>query len=631
MDSKYRFLIIDDVEDNLITLKALILEVFPYAIVSVTQSGKRGIELAREMEPDVILLDILMPKMDGFEVCKRIKADPLSVGIPILFITALKSDKKNRMRALHSGGEAFLTKPVDEVELYVQLRSMLKIREKNKSDKEKTEKLNELVLKRTVELEEHKEKYKSLLEDLPALICEYQPDSTLTYVNQSYCDYHNRTSEELIGTKFLNLLTERHREKIKRSFMILSPDTPLNISMEQDQVNGEMVWLEWRNRAIFDNEGQIMQFYSIGVDVTQRKKAEQNLVFLSYHDHLTGLYNRRFFEEELKRLDQARNLPLTIVMADVNGLKIVNDSFGHAAGDQLLERVADAMRIGFRADDIIARIGGDEFAMILSKTDMEAANQIINRAKDKMKVLSKGNILQSVSFGFHTKIHTDENINEVFAQAENFMYRHKIYESASMRSKVVELVMSSLFEKSQREMSHSRRVGEIAASIAKEMDFSEEHIMEIRTAGCIHDIGKIGVQEKILNKDGKLTKDEWGEIKKHPEAGRRILSSIDDFKIIAEYIQAHHERWDGKGYPDGIFGNEIPVEARIISVADAYDAMTSERSYREPMEREVAVEEIMKNSGSQFDPSVVDAFLAIEMPDDWNVQQTDEAFFCFNA
>jgi diguanylate cyclase (GGDEF)-like protein/PAS domain S-box-containing protein len=626
-----RFLIIDDVRDNLITLKALILEVFPNADVVVTQSGERGINLARETEPDVILLDILMPKMDGFEVCSRIQGDPKCEGIPILFITALKSDKGNRMKALHSGGEAFLTKPVDEVELYVQLRSMLKIREKNRLEKAKTEKLNEKVMERTVELEGLKEKYKNLLEDLPALICEYLPDSTLTYVNQAYCEYHNQSSEELIGKKFLDLLSKNQREKVKRSYLFLSPDGPLNTSTEQREINGEENWLEWRNRAIFDNEGQIMQYYSIGLDVTQRKKAEQNLVFLSYHDHLTGLYNRRFFEEELKRLDQSRNLPLTIVMADVNGLKIVNDSFGHLAGDQLLKRVADAMRIGFRADDIIARIGGDEFAMILLKTDETTADRIVKRAKENVKLLSKGNALQSVSFGFHTKTLPTENINEVFAQAENFMYRHKIYESASMRSKVVELVMNSLFEKSQREMSHSRRVGEIAASIAKEMDFSEEHIMEIRTTGCIHDIGKIGVQEKILNKDGKLTSDEWSEIKQHPEAGRRILSSIDDFKVIAEYIQAHHERWDGKGYPDGISGNQIPIESRIISVADAYDAMTSERSYRESMGREVAVEEIKKNSGSQFDPAVVEAFLAIEMPDDWNVQLYDHDFISFDV
>jgi len=609
-----RFLLIDDVMNNLITLKALILETFPNSEVAIAQNGELGLQLARRIQPDVILLDILMPHMDGFEVCKAIKADSDLQDIPVLFVTALKSDKENRMKALACGGEAFLTKPVDDVDLYVQLRSMLKIREKNRNEKAEKERLQELVAARTHELEKLKEKYKGLLDDLPGAVCEYLPDSTLTYVNEAYTVLHNRSAGELIGQKFLDYVDPTYRARVERSYRFLTPGQPANVSVEKIQKDGNALWMEWRNRAIFDEQGRVSQYYSIGLDITERKKSEQRLVFLSYHDYLTGLYNRRFFEEEMKRLNQPRNLPLTIVMADVNGLKLVNDSFGHKDGDRLLQNVANSMKRGFRADDIIARIGGDEFAVILTNTDTEVAEEVVLRAKEQIKKHADKNMLHSVSFGFATKTRMEEDINEIFTTAENFMYRHKVYESASMRSKIVGLIMTSLFEKSEREMSHSARVGEMAASIARVMGFSDEHISEIRTAGYIHDIGKIGVHEKILNKDGSLTEEEWVEMKKHPEAGRRILSSVDEFKMIAEHIVAHHERWDGKGYPNNLAGEEIPIEARIIAVADSFDAMTSKRSYRKPMPRQEALDEVVRNSGTQFDPDVVEAFLKIDIP-----------------
>ncbi|BES63947.1 hypothetical protein SANA_03860 [Gottschalkiaceae bacterium SANA] len=615
MDNKNRFLLIDDLENNLISLKALILEAFPDAEVAMARDGLKGVQLATTFKPDVIILDIFMPQMDGFQVCRRVKADAKLEGIPVLFVTAEKNDRENRIKAIQCGGEGFLSKPIDEVELYVQLRTMLKVGEKNRVRKDRIQVLNNLATDRTAELEVLKQKYKGLLDDLPAMISEHLPDSTLTYVNQRYCDFHKMSAEELIGRKFIDFMVGPVKENYLRRFQMMTPNQPTNVLIRKTEKQGKTLWMEWRNRGIFNETGELIQLVSIGLDITERKEAESTLIHLSYHDHLTGLYNRRFFDEEMKRMDQARNLPLTIVNADVNGLKIVNDSFGHQQGDHLLKSVADAMKEGFRADDIVARIGGDEFAVILTKTDASIAKQIISRVKDKVRELSDGNSLQSVSFGYDVKTSSDQDIDAVFTKAENDMYRHKVYESASMRSKVVGIIMNSLFEKSEREMSHSIRVGTIAASIAQTMNFSEDHIMEIRIAGYIHDIGKIGVQEKILNKVGKLTKEEWIEIKNHPEAGSRILSSVSDFKVIAGFILAHHERWDGKGYPNHLLGEAIPVEARIISVADAYDAMTAERSYRMPMSKEEATAELVKYSGSQFNPAVVEAFLNTEIPE----------------
>jgi len=183
-----------------------------------------------------------------------------------------------------------------------------------------------------------------------------------------------------------------------------------------------------------------------------------------------------------------------------------------------------------------------------------------------------------------------------------------------MRSKTIDIILNALFEKSKRESLHSKRVSEICEAIATMMNFSKDDVNQIRIAGLVHDIGKIGIDEAILNKTERLSAYEWKEIGKHPEAGWRILSSSIEFSELAQFVLEHHERWDGGGYPKGIKGEEISVEARIISIADAYDAMTSERSYRKPISKEATIEEIKRCSGSHFDPKLVEIFLKNVLP-----------------
>jgi HD-GYP domain-containing protein (c-di-GMP phosphodiesterase class II) len=205
-------------------------------------------------------------------------------------------------------------------------------------------------------------------------------------------------------------------------------------------------------------------------------------------------------------------------------------------------------------------------------------------------------------------------MNELLANAENHMYRHKVYERSSLRSKTIDIIMRTLFEKSNREMMHSRRVSEICRDIAAHMDFSEADVNQIKTAGLIHDIGKIGIDERILNKDERLNPDEWEQMKRHPEGGWRIVSSVSEFSDLSQFILCHHEKWDGSGYPNGLKQEEIPLEARIIAIADAYDAMTNERSYHQALSKENAIMEIRRCSGTQFDPKVVAVFINEVLP-----------------
>ena len=293
----------------------------------------------------------------------------------------------------------------------------------------------------------------------------------------------------------------------------------------------------------------------------------------SLHDYLTGLYNRRYYEEELSRLDVDRNLPLTIVMGDVNGLKLVNDSFGHEYGDQLLQRVAGIMKRHCRNDDIIARFGGDEFVILLPNTTTGDAELLLERIVKSLGKESIQGIDLSVAFGIATKLAEEENIDFISRQAEDSMYRHKLLISSSVRSKTIDIIMNTLYEKNNREMLHSKRVSHICEKFAAYLKLKSSAVERLKAAGLVHDIGKIGIDEKILNSPGKLSTEEWEEMKKHSEIGYRILSSSDEFSEIALYVLEHQEKWDGTGYPRGIGGLGISREARIISIADAFDAM----------------------------------------------------------
>jgi diguanylate cyclase (GGDEF)-like protein/PAS domain S-box-containing protein len=360
---------------------------------------------------------------------------------------------------------------------------------------------------------------------------------------------------------------------------------------------------------IVQENGEIVGVVLVFRDFSEKKQKQEKIEFLSYHDQLTGLYNRRFYEEELERLDIGRNLPIAIIMGDVNGLKLINDSFGHAMGDELLKKVAEVMIKGCRADDIIARLGGDEFVIILPKTDTSESEKIIKLIKDlllKEKVCSND---ISVSFGWETKNNAEEKVEEIFNSAEDHMYKRKLVESPSMRENTISAISSTLHEKSKREEQHSDRVSALCKNMGEALGLPENKIEELKSLGFLHDIGKIAIDENILNKSGELTDNEWKEIKRHPEVGYRILSTVNEMSEIAKYVLHHHERWDGKGYPKGLKSEEILLQARIIAIADAYDAMTSDRTYKKAFSEEEAINEIRRCSGTQFDPEIVRVFV----------------------
>jgi diguanylate cyclase len=423
------------------------------------------------------------------------------------------------------------------------------------------------------------------------------------------------TQEEAIGKpieEIFNIINEFTRERFDNPVLkVLSSHESIQLDNHTLLISKDGIERAIEDSAspIIDENGNIAGVVLVFRDFTGKKKSLNEIKYLSFHDYLTGLYNRRFYETEMTRLDTQRNWPLTIVLGDVNGLKLINDSFGHALGDKLLKKVSEAIQKGCRADDIIARMGGDEFAILLPRTDGAEAAQLIKRIKELLKNETIEGIEVSVSFGFATKMTSDDDTETVFKKAEDTMYHNKLFEGPSIKGRVIDNIIESLNNKSKREEIHSRHVSDLCQRMGEALGLEELKIKELKVFGLLHDIGKIAISDKILNKAEKLDDIEWVEMKSHAETGYRILSTNLDMKEIAEYVLAHHERWDGLGYPKGLKGREIPLPARICSIVDAYDAMISIRSYKSSLGKEVALNELRMNIGTQFDPELVSVFI----------------------
>jgi len=340
---------------------------------------------------------------------------------------------------------------------------------------------------------------------------------------------------------------------------------------------------------------------------------QEQLNEMSLYDSLTGLYNRNFFEEEMKRYSDWRSSPVGILVCDVDGLKFINDTLGHQSGDQILICTADILRQIFRSSDIVARIGGDEFAVLLLETNSEIVEKILQRLRQAVQDYNSRypELPLSLSLGHAVSDREATDMQALFREADNRMYREKIQSEGSARSTYLQALTGTMQARDFDTEGHCDRLQELGASLARSLNLSKDFINDFFLLARFHDLGKVGIPDHILFKPGPLTKEERRQMMQHSEIGHRIASSVPDLEPIADYILMHHEWWDGGGYPLGLSGRDIPLICRILAIVDAYDAMISDRPYSKALTREEAITELKRHAGTQFDPELVEKFIRI--------------------
>ncbi|MDR3588418.1 MAG: GAF domain-containing protein [Negativicutes bacterium] len=427
--------------------------------------------------------------------------------------------------------------------------------------------------------------------------------------------------EYIIRTGKPALINPELRAKLEAQGEVKTVGTPgldwlgVPLKTASNKVFGVMGVQTFSERVRYTQKDQdILIFVSNQVAMAiERKQAEATSKYLGLHDALTGLYNRAYFTEEMQRHQGDRYLPNTVVMCDLDGLKLVNDTFGHAAGDKLLAATAKIIRKVIRQGDVAARIGGDEFAILLPRANEKIAVSLSERLKSQIERYNHKTpgVPLSVSFGYAVRRTLDISIEDLLKEADNNMYREKLHHSRSARSAIVQTVMKLLEERDFVTEEHAERLQELTAKLTQRLNLTESRVAEIRLLAKFHDVGKIGIPDHILLKEGPLTKQEWAEMKRHCEIGFRIAQSSPDLVPISDWILKHHEWWNGQGYPFGLQGKEIPLECRILAIADCYDAMTSDRPYRKAVSHEAALAEIARCAGTQFDPELAKTFIAI--------------------
>ncbi|AGB41438.1 PAS domain S-box/diguanylate cyclase (GGDEF) domain-containing protein [Halobacteroides halobius DSM 5150] len=446
--------------------------------------------------------------------------------------------------------------------------------------------------------------------------------------NQGLWDWNIKTDKIYINDQWANMLGYKTTELAGRFRYLQHLFHPDDIKRVKDAMDRHLAgktsiyevecrlytkskqwkWILTRGKVVSrDKDGQPIRMIGTHQDIDKRKQVEEEIRYLNCHDCLTGLYNRSGYQKKLSQLDNRNNLPLSIIMGDVNGLKIINDMFGHDKGDKLLEEIARILeKITRDQNDIVARWGGDEFGIILPNTNHQQANKIIARINEECAESKFSPLKPRIALGVATKKDFNQKLDDIINEAEGKMYQDKLNCKQHVECNMLKSLEQELLNKADEIGLKVARIKKLAIEFGPKLDLSVDQLKQLKLLVRFRDIGLLAIEDEILDKNKEdLTPKEEKRVQEHPEIGYRLAKNFPDLTPIANSILFHHEYWDGSGYPQQLEGQEIPLLSRVLAILEVYEKVLNKdsASYKK------VIKELKKRAGTQFDPKLVKIFI----------------------
>lgn len=441
---------------------------------------------------------------------------------------------------------------------------------------------------------------KGMLNSTRKMILEYMGTPMVLFDYEGYVADSNRDMRELFP-----VLNNQERKISMMDFMQIASFKDLQ-NTTTDQV------FEWYN----PNESGVKVYQCNLTCLKDDKERDIGHLLIMKNmeverDMLTQLYSKQSFYPRMDNIIKQGSYPITVAVCNANGIGLVNDVFGWKKGNEMLRKAADLLRDNMPQNAVLARLDDGDMAAGLTEVEQEYAIRLFEKIREQYRKDNDTGINTDLEYGISIIRDGSKNLDDALKEAADSMRTKKLMNESSKKSSMLDTLTQTLTESDYETEEHVERTKEMAVRLGKALNLSDAELGRLALLAVLHDIGKVAIPHSILLKPGKLTNEEWEIMKSHTEKGYRIASASKDLQSIAEYILHHHERWDGNGYPSGLKGEEIPLLSRIITVVDSHDVMVHDRPYHKAMTQEQATEELLRCSGSQFDPHLVTVFLQV--------------------